>query len=195
MTIYLEANINDSKLAAKRIASYIEYTDLISMTHFTQIIYDPDCNSVDDKVGKPWFIKGDDSLLNVPWMLRVCLDRAQLVQRDVVLMDLKTKLVEFWSSQGVSTQLKRSDKILIEKVSNLAVQITSDVDNHPCMHVRYNMAHYCKQDMLDFRDFVLRNVRQKGIEGIKSISDISGQIQCWFCQVMCIWVHLLQQRI
>lgn len=184
MTIYIDEDIKDSKSMTKKIASYIEYTDLISITSYTQIIYDPiDAKQsiLDDKVGAPWFIKGDESMINVPWVLRVCLDRNQLVQRDILLVDLKTKLVEFWSSHGALGQIKkRDDKVLVGEVTNLCVQTTTDIDDQPCIHVRYNMNNYSKQIMLNFRDFILRNVRQKGIECIKSISDISEQNYCSF---------------
>lgn len=186
MTIYIKDTVDDSKLVAKKIASYIEYTDLISMTKYTQILFDPigtennKTSVLTDKVGKPWFIKGDESIMNVPWVLRVCLDRNQLVKRDVLLVDLKTKLVEFWGSHGAINQQKRSEKALVEKVSNLSVQTTTDTDDHPCIHIRYNMTQFSKQTMLDFRDFILQNVRQKGIEGITSISDISEQKYCSF---------------
>ena len=187
MTIYLDETLTDSKIVAKKIASYIEYTDLVSMTQYTQIIYDPidqqdksKGSALTDKVGKIWYIKGDESIMHVPWVLRVRLDRSKLVQKDIMLMDLKTKLVEFWSTQGAHTQLKRADKAIVEKVSNLAVQTTTDADDHPCMHIRYNLKQYSKQTMLDFRDFILGNVRQKGITNITSISDISEQKYCSF---------------
>jgi DNA-directed RNA polymerase II subunit RPB1 len=177
MSIYIDGSVKDSKQYSKKIASFIEYTDLFTMTHMTQIIYDPILDSststLTDPVGKPWFIKGDESMFNVPWALRVCLDKSKLTHSDIIIMDLRTKLVEFWGTRGNVAQLKRSEKSMIDKVTNLAVLITNDAVDVPCMHVRYNMSEFNKKNMLEFREFILYSVRQKGIEGIESISDIS----------------------
>ena len=178
MTIYIDPTIPNNKLVSQKIASLIEYADLYEITDYTQIVYDIDGKSlVGDNMGKPYSIMGDSTnVRNSPWVLKIVLDREKMVLKDIEMRDIKTKIIEFWDVvHGLTKEVKRNYKQVIDKVTNLVVATNSDMDPVQILHIRFSMSQYERQTLIEFQDFILKGIPQKGIDNIATANDIMEQ--------------------
>ena len=140
LTVYLEPEISRSRFLAKNVQQELSYTSLRTVTAAVEIWYDPDPSSTiieDDSVFvESFFAIPDEEIdsklhLQSPWLLRLELDRAKMIDRKLTMHyvagriaeSFKTDLFVIWSEDN-------SEKLIIrcrvlgspDKVEDLSME-------------------------------------------------------------------------
>ena len=140
LTVYLEPEISRSRFLAKNVQQELAYTSLRTVTAAVEIWYDPDPSSTiieDDSVFvESFFAIPDEEIesklhLQSPWLLRLELDRAKMIDRKLTMHyvagriaeSFKTDLFVIWSEDN-------SEKLIIrcrvlgspDKVEDLSME-------------------------------------------------------------------------
>ena len=140
LTVYLDSEISRSSALAKNVQQELAYTSLRTVTAAVEIWYDPDPSSTiieDDSVFvESFFAIPDEEIdsklhLQSPWLLRLELDRAKMIDRKLTMHyvagriaeSFKTDLFVIWSEDN-------SEKLIIrcrvlgspDKVEDLSME-------------------------------------------------------------------------
>ncbi|KAK1144653.1 DNA-directed RNA polymerase II core subunit rpo21 [Aspergillus melleus] len=100
MTVYQELHKSGDKEGAKQLRSAVEHTSLRSVTEATEIYYDPDIQTTvienDRDMVESYFIipedVTDDSSRQSKWLLRIILNRPQLLDKGLTVQDVAARI-------------------------------------------------------------------------------------------------------
>ena len=185
MILYPTKEYMSSKNMANKIASYIEYTSLGRLKHKIEVLYDPDPYKKDgfiekDKAHKIFTTsygakKSCQSDINsLPWLLRIELNREKMLEKEVSLLDIKSKLCHLWEKRFDKTN-KKEDKKIYDNITQIAILSNTDFDAIPILHIRFDMNKFDISMLNIFIDMFIDNFKLKGIQDIMGISAISDE--------------------
>lgn len=187
MEIYLTDKYKKSKDMANKIASHIKYTNIADIRKRLDVYYDPTPYKKDgfmeqDNVynifhsHNPGKYSCQSEINNLPWLLRIELDKEKLMEKEISLLDIKSKFCSFWEKRYQSIRsLKKDEKKLIDKVQQLAVLSNSDNDKTPVIHIRFDMTNFDFGTIVKFTEIVIDSFKLKGMEGIEDILDVKKE--------------------
>lgn len=194
MVIYLEDQYMASKDMAHKIASHIKHTTLGDIRGKINVYYDPSPKSAggfmeNDNVKHVFFQhKGSKTncqseITGLPWLIRMELDREKMLDKEVTLLEIKSKFCNWWERRFADSKtMKKEEKKVLNKITQLAVLSNSDNDKKPVLHIRFNVKDADKdKDKFDittidnFIDFVIDKFKLKGINSITDISAINEE--------------------
>nr|CAD1830564.1 unnamed protein product [Ananas comosus var. bracteatus] len=99
LSVYLKPEINKKKEMAKNVQCALEYTTLRSVTHATEIWYDPDPLGTlieeDVEFVKSYYEMPDEDIAPEkisPWLLRIELNREMMVDKKLSMADIAEKI-------------------------------------------------------------------------------------------------------
>ncbi|CAL9190410.1 unnamed protein product [Musa hybrid cultivar] len=99
LSVYLKPGVNKKKELAKNVQCALEYTTLRSVTHATEIWYDPDPMSTiieeDVEFVKSYYEMPDEDIAPEkisPWLLRIELNREMMVDKKLSMADIAEKI-------------------------------------------------------------------------------------------------------
>lgn len=184
MNIYLDDNIKTNKEKVNIIASNIEYTDINNLILDYEIIYDLDTNesgfSKKDNVSNPFFYNIKSTTKNyetMDWLLRIKLDRNQMIDKNVTILDIKTNYILFLKKYFDGKTMKRQDKKITSSLINTCILSNFDNNNQPIIHIRFDINDYNYELLLNLADWILNNFKLKGIDNIsKTIIDTNSRL-------------------
>jgi len=178
MFIYLtEENMQNRDLANK-IASHIKYTTIGHLRKRIDVFYDP------NPTKKGGFMEKDNvynifysfnpnknscqgDIKTLPWLMRIELDREKLLNKEVTLLDIKTKFCNNWEKRYVDLKaLKKEERVILEKVSQCAVLTNTDNDAIPIVHIRFDMTNFDTTTIVSFMDMIVDKFKIKGLSSI-----------------------------
>lgn len=200
MIIYMNENVRKKKDVVHKIASNLKYTVFSEVRERINIIYDP----------KPQIKKGymkDDNIIlraftnskidydnenevqnliaGLPWLLRIELNREKMAEKEITLLDVVTQFQEWWKQKTTSARedqksLKKEEKRVINKITNLTSFTNTDNDKEQIVHIRFNSKDSDKDKfdlntINDFITFMLDKFKLKGINGISEITAIPNE--------------------
>ncbi len=186
MTIYLDKEHREKKDFANKIASYIKFTTIKDLRTNIKIYYDP---KPYDKGG---FMENDnvynvfyafqqsksccsDKVDGLPWLMRIEFDKEKLMNKEVSLLDIKSRFCVEWEKRYHDIKsMKREKRQILDKITQIAVLTNSDNDNVPIMHIRFDMTNYNSSTLIDFMDMFVDEFKLKGMENIEDILEGSG---------------------
>lgn len=197
MFIYLNEGNKNSREVAHKIGSYLEKTTFGSVYKKINVYYDPNPTSADgfmeeDGITEPFYSKKltknscQASVENLPWLLRIQIDKEKMLEKDVTLMDIKSKFCMWWDRRHINTKKKKEKISLLKKITSFAMLSNSDNDTQPIIHIRFNVKDQDKNDvkkgskvstkfnrrtLLDFAELV-EKFKLKGVENINAINTI-----------------------
>jgi DNA-directed RNA polymerase II subunit RPB1 len=101
MTIYVNSQLAKQE-QAKMLRSMVEYTNLRSVTAFTEIHYDPDIQETiiaeDADMVESYFLIPDDGQATIDqqsrWLLRITLDRQKMLDKEITVDDVAQRIKE-----------------------------------------------------------------------------------------------------
>jgi len=71
----------------------------------------------------------NSNINNLPWLIRVELNKEKLLNKEVTLLDIKTKFCNNWEKRYVDIKsIKKEERSLLDKVLNCAILSNSDND-------------------------------------------------------------------
>ena len=176
MKLYFDDDHKNNKEYAMKIYAYLKYTILNDVKNIIEIYYDPlpyDENSImkNDNIDKIFAPVNKtkysciDKIDNLPWLIRIELNKEQLFLKEITLLDIKTKFSYFWENRYDET--KRDNKKILERVINLALLSNDDNDDTPILHIRFDMNVVNFNILKDFMDIFIIDFKLKGIENIE----------------------------
>ena len=188
MSIYLNKDLQHDRKKANIIASSIQFTTIKNVIEGYEIIYDINTKSsgytLSDDVSNPFFpnIKtGSKNYENMPWLLRIKLDRSSLIEKNVSLIDIKTSYIKFWKEFTVDLKgMKRQEKKIINSILSTCILSNYDNSETPVIHIRLDILDYDYNLLLEICEWIINNFKLKGIENINRIQDIDDALRVTF---------------
>ncbi|TVU25187.1 hypothetical protein EJB05_27675, partial [Eragrostis curvula] len=128
LCVYLKPQVNQAKELAKNVQCALEYTTLRSVTHATEIWYDPDPlgTIIDEDVEfvRSYYEMPDEDIdldKISPWLLRIELNRDMMVDKKLSMVDISDKISrEFGDDLQCIFSDDNADKLI------LRLRITND---------------------------------------------------------------------
>jgi DNA-directed RNA polymerase II subunit RPB1 len=186
MVIPLVKNLRENKKMANKIASYIKHTIIDDLIQKIDIRYDP------NPFSQGGFMEEDDvenlfqvynqtksscqsDIDNLPWLIRLELNKEKMLEKDVTLLDIKSKFCYNWSRRYDDIKNTKSiKKNILDKVTQCAILSNYDNSPTPIIHIRADMNNFDYSTLINFKDFVL-GFKLKGVSGINEIDDINHE--------------------
>jgi len=199
MFIYMNEDIRESRDSVHKIASHLEKTIFGNLINRLDSYYDPIPNAKDgwivsDNIGEPFYSKKlsrnscQANIDNLPFLIRIVMNKEAMLQKDITLLDIKAKLCMWWDRRHV--QIKKKDKKIsgLKKITSFAMMSNTDNDSQPVIHIRFNVRDLDKTEAkkakgsLTFdrdtvKDFVdlLIDFDLKGIDLIDTVNTIAKE--------------------
>jgi DNA-directed RNA polymerase II subunit RPB1 len=193
MRIYLQTDIRNNKEIAYRIGSNIRHTTFGELKNKVEIYYDE--YKEDSEIMKKDNIKHifskknlgcQNNISGLPFLLRIELDKEKMLEKEVTLLEIKAKFCNWWGTRFSDPKsLKREEKKLFNKITQLSILSNTDNDPVPIIHIRLNGKDY-ENDVFDlatiheFIDVVIDKFKLKGINDVKDIPAIPHEVVVTF---------------
>jgi DNA-directed RNA polymerase II subunit RPB1 len=194
ISIRLENQYRKSKEMAHKIASNLKYTTFGDIRGRINVYYDPDPES-DDSIMKADNVKqvfynqkaGKNScqqnITGLPWLMRIEIIKEKMLDKEVSLLDIKSKFCFWWETRFNDVKnLKKEEKKVINKITNLAILSNTDNDAQPVIHIRFNVKDvdkvkdpFNRETINEFIEYIIDKFKLKGIEEITDIPVISSE--------------------
>jgi DNA-directed RNA polymerase beta' subunit len=184
MLIYLNKDVRENRDVADKIASNIKYSNIATVRQRVDIYYDPNPLSEEgfmkrDNVfnvfhkHKPTKNSCQSSIDNLPWLMRIVLDKEKMMEKEITLLDIKAKFCNFWERRYMDTKgFKKDDKKILEKIPQCAILSNSNNDVEPVIHLRFDMKNFSFSTVTTFLDMFVENLKLKGISDVDNIEGI-----------------------
>ena len=177
MTIILDKKYSSNKDYATKIASHIKYTTVKDLRTNIESTY----NSEPYKKGS--IIEIDNvhniyapndyktpPLEQVPWLIRIEFDKEKMFQKEITLLDIKSKLFTLFNkSSNFYKTINIKKKPLLDKISAFVIMSNTDNDNVPIIHLRLDINNVNSETIIDFMTFYIDDFNLKGIENIEEV--------------------------
>ena len=109
-------------------------------------------------------------ITNLPWLMRIEFDREKLLSKEVTLLDIKSKLCNFWEKRFANLKgMKKEEKQLLEKITQCAILSNNDNNTIPVIHLRFDMNDFDFGTIVQFTDTFIDKFQLKGINSIDNI--------------------------
>ena len=176
MNIYLDKEIRNDKNKINVIAAGIQYTIIKDLIVNYEMIYDINTKNggytQEDGVSNPFFVNlksGSKNFENMPWLMRIKLDRNKLIEKNVSMLEIKTSYIKFFKNfLGEGKGIKRTEKKIITSVMGSSILSNFDNSKEPTIHIRFDIIDFNLELLLGINEWILENFKLKGLDGIKS---------------------------
>jgi len=198
MFVYLEDTHKNSRDVAHKISSYLEKTTLGDIRSKLDVYYDAEPNKKNsimskDGITEVFYSKKlaknscSASIHNLPWLFRIEINKEKMLDKNITLLDIKSRLCLWWEKRHSMPMLKKEKISLLKKITSFAVLSNTDNHEQPIIHIRFNVKDTTKIDnkkkikiadlfnrktLIDFID-MLDKFKLKGVENIERINVIS----------------------
>lgn len=183
--VLLDKYKND-KIISSKIASYLKYTTLRDVVAIADIYYDPDPfskTSVMTRDGVTNIFNGghgksgcQTDIQNLPWIIRITLDKDKLIERNVTMLEIKTSFCNNWVNRSDDGKgPKKEFKKVIDKITQTAVITNFDNSPVPIVHIRFDANNYNYNTLTQFKEMIINHYKIKGIPNITESNEITEE--------------------
>lgn len=187
MTLNLDKKYRTSDDIANKIASYLKHTKFSDIRKKIDILYDP------NPLKKGGFMDQDNvyntfysyspsknacqnEITGLPWLLRIELDREKIMEKDITLLDIKSKFCNHWEKRyGDIKGLGKEERELLERITQTSILSNSDNDKSPVIHIRFDMTEFNFAILISFIDTFVDNFQLKGVPHITKINGVNEE--------------------
>jgi DNA-directed RNA polymerase beta' subunit len=178
MEIHLSSKFKKNDSMADKLASYIKYTTLEDIRESLEVLYDPNPQRKDgfmdrDNVHNVFYsqVTGKSNckadIDNLPWLVRISLNKEKMMNKDIKLLDIKSKFCSHWEKRYSELKgVKKEERVLLEKISQVAVVSNNESDKTPMIHMRFDMTEFNFATITSFVTNIIDRFRLKGMENI-----------------------------
>lgn len=199
MFVYLNEQNKGSREMAQKVGSYLEKTVFGSLYKTIDVYYDPNPkgpNSISkmDGITEPFYSKKlsrnscQANIENLPWLFRILIDKEKMLEKDVTLMDIKTKFCMWWDRRHINSKKKKEKTSLLKKITSFAMLSNSDNDVQPIIHIRFNVkdqdksdkkapkgaAKFSRKTLLEFAEMI-EKFKLKGVDKIEAVNTVAKE--------------------
>ena len=183
-----------NKEMARKVASNLKYTTIGDIRGRINVYYEPEpdeANSImkEDNVKNVYYSQKSSKnscqsdYKGLPWLMRIEIVKEKMLEKEISLIDIKSKFCNWWEKRYIDSKLlKKEEKKVINKITNIAVLSNTDNDLQPVIHIRFNVKDVDKtrdpfnREMInEFIDQIIDKFKLKGIESISNIDDIAPE--------------------
>ena len=194
LLIQLTPEFATNKDMARKVASNLKYTTIGDIRGRINIYYEPEPDAEssimkEDNVRHVYYNQKSSKnscqsdYKNLPWVMRIEIVKEKMLEKEISLLDIKSKFCNWWEKRFIDSKLlKKEEKKVINKITNIAVLSNTDNDIQPVVHIRFNVKDADKtkdpfnREMLnEFIDQIIDKFKLKGIESITNIDDIAPE--------------------
>lgn len=191
LQIHMTDEFKGSKEMAHKIASHIKYTTLSEIRGRINVYYDTkprEKGGFMDKDGvsevffnhKSTKNSCQSDINNLPWLMRIEIDREKMLEKEVTLLEIKSKFCNWWEKRfNDAKNMKKEERKIINKITSLAILSNTDSSKQPVIHIRFNVKDVDKvrdpfntETLNGFIDHIIDKFKLKGIDGIDNISSV-----------------------
>lgn len=178
MIIYLSDEYYKNKEMSHKIASYIRFTTLGQIRNKVEVFYDPTPYANNGFMEKdnvyniyythnPTKTSCQVDINNLPWLIRIELDRERMMEKEVTLLEIKSKFCNQWEKRYSDIKnIKKEEKYILDKVIQCALLSNTDNDEQPVIHLRFDMTEFDFNTLNDFIELMVDKFKLKGVSGI-----------------------------
>ena len=184
METFLEEKYRNNTSMANKIASYMKYTTMRDIRNKVEIYYDP--NPFD----KDGFMKTDNvynvfyshnpsklscqsDIRTLPWLIRIILNKEELMEKNITLLDIKSKFCNHWEKRYKESKgVRKEEKQLLEKIIQCSILSNNDNSKTPIIHIRFDMTEFDFSTIVGFLDVFIDNFKLKGVSNIDDIINV-----------------------
>lgn len=189
MYIYLMDEYMKNKEMAKKIGSHIKYTTLGHVRERINIYYDPlpmkEGGFMDtDNVHRVFYTHTQTKnscqmdVNNLPWLMRVELSKEKMLEKEVTLLEIKSKFCNYWEkrfSDSHARVLSKEERAVFDRVTQIAVLSNTEFDEKPILHIRFDLSEFDVKIVNDFIDHIIDKFKLKGIKSINGLYGVDEQ--------------------
>lgn len=187
MMIHLLNKYSKDKEIAEKIASSIKHTTIKDIRRRIDVYYNSDPNKKGgfmekDNVYNPFYSNNptkyscQSNITGLPWLMRIELDKELMMEKEITLLDIKSKFCHYWGNRYSETRgIKREDRQLLDKITQCAILSNNDSSEVPIIHLRFSMKDFNFGTLISFLDNFIENFKLKGIASIEKIINVSKQ--------------------
>lgn len=187
MVITLDKQHRNNENIANKIASHLKHTRLRDIRTKIDIIYDPNPKKKggfmdQDNVSNVFYTHttSKNSCLNevegLPWLLRIELDREKMMEKDITLLDIKSKFCNNWEKRYNNVKgLGKDERELLERITQTSILSNSDNNKVPIIHIRFDMTDFNFSILINFVDTFVDNFQLKGVPHIAKIIGVNEE--------------------
>jgi len=184
MSIYVDKKYASNKSIVDKITSHIKYTNMKHINDEINIFYDPNMyekSSIMARDGvKNIFhqinttkLSCQNDITSLPWLVRVVLNREKLLEKNITLMDIKTKFCDCWEKRYKNLKnIKGQEKVVFNRVTQCAILSNNENDSVPIIHIRLDMSVVDFNTLKQFVDIFVENFELKGIPNVTDVSSV-----------------------
>jgi len=183
MELYMKKEYMGMQDMAHKIASHIKYTAIEHLRKSLEVFYDPEPNLPNSYMNKDNAVKifvsnnptkysCQTDLNLVPFLIRIVFNRESMYEKEVTLLDIKSKLCNMWEKRMFDKNMIKKDRLLLDKITKLSISSNTDYDDVPIIHIRFNIVVFDINVIRDFCERVLDKFKLKGLSSIKDITAI-----------------------
>lgn len=178
MVIHLLDGFKENKEMCNKIASYIKYTTIGDLINKIDVYYEPNARRKgsfieQDNIGEVFHsfsskkTSCSKDIDNLPWLLRIEIDKEKLLEKEVTLLDIKSKFCDTWEKRNFNLKsLKREEKMVLDKIVDCSIMSNSDNDIKPIIHIRFDMIDFNILVVDGFMNLIINNFKLKGLPNI-----------------------------
>lgn len=175
MMIKLTPEVRANQVIAHKIEASLKHTIFGNIIDKMDIIYDPFVSMPEkdglDKKNIYYTHTSNISLENLPWLYRFTFNRDSLLEYDVKLLDIKTKLIKYWTEYLSDTNIVKK-KLIVSKVTNGCIMSNYDNSENPIIHIRYDVFNPDNNTLIDIGQYMVNKISIKGVEAIQSVDSL-----------------------
>jgi DNA-directed RNA polymerase II subunit RPB1 len=178
MIITLNEQYMNSRDMANKIGSYIKYITIGQLRKQIDVYYEP------DPFAKGGFREKDNvynvfyghnpgkhscqaDIANLPWLMRIVFDREKLLEKEVTLLDIKSKFCNAWEKRFSDIKSsKKEERAIFDKITQCAILSNTNNDDIPIIHIRFDMSEIDYSTITEFIDTIVDKFKLKGITSI-----------------------------
>lgn len=191
MCIYPTKEYMASNEMAKKVASHIVFSTLGHIKDNIVVYYDPEPYKKggfmeQDNVTHAYYTHNPNKnscqpeINNLPWLMRIELNKEKMLDKEVTLLDIKSKFCNAWEKRYLDKNIKKEDKYVFDRIAQLAILSNTDNDKVPTLHIRFEMTEYSTSLINNFIDQIIEKFKLKGISSITDINTIDNEITLTF---------------
>jgi DNA-directed RNA polymerase beta' subunit len=175
MMIKLTPEVRSNQVIAHKIEASLRHTIFGNIIDKMDIIYDPFVTMPEkdglDRKNIYYTHTSNISLENLPWLYRFTFNRDSLLEYDVKLLDIKTKLIKYWTEYLSDTNIAKK-KLIVSKVINGCIMSNYDNSENPIIHIRYDVFNPDNNSLIDIGQYMINKISIKGVEAIQSVDSL-----------------------
>lgn len=183
MSIYFNDEYKRDKEYTHRVSAYIKQTNLKHMKDNIDVYYDPNPNEEGsfkekDHIGKTFHVHSmtantcQQNIDDLPWLIRIELNKEKLLLKDVTLLDIQSKFCQMWATRYHDIKkVSREEKSVLDKITRCGIVGNTDNDEVPVIHIRFDMINFTIDTITDFVNIIVEELKIKGVHGIKEADD------------------------